>query len=64
MKNTGKIIVGLLIIAVILGVIIGLVKFFSGLVSSALNFVLGIVVIIALIGIVAWMFWYAKHARK
>ena len=55
MKNTGKIIVGLLIIAVILGVIIGLVKFFSGLVSSALNFVLGIV---------AWMFWYAKHARK
>ena len=44
-----------------------LVKLLSGavtIVSGAFNTVLGIVVILALIFIIAWMFSYARHSRK
>ena len=44
-----------------------LVKLLSGavtIVSGAFNTVLGIVVILALIFIIAWMFSSARHSRK
>jgi len=63
-----KIIGGLVLAAVLLiGGVILAVKLISGafaLVHGALNTILGIVVILALLAIVAWMFSYAKKHRK
>lgn len=65
--NTKKI--GGLILAAILfiGGVILAVRLISGafaLVHGALNTILGIVLILALLAIVAWMFSYAKKKRK
>ena len=65
--NTKK--VGGLILAALLliGGVYLAVKLISGafaLVHGALNTILGIVLILALLAIVAWMFSYAKKHRK
>lgn len=62
-KNGGLILAALLLIG---GVILA-IRLISGafaLVHGALNTVLGIVVILALLAIVAWMFAYARKHRK
>ena len=62
MKN-GKVIMGIVAAILIIGGIVLLIKLISGafgLLGGFLNTVLGIALIIALIAIVAWMFWYAK----
>ena len=41
-----------------------LVRVIVGLVQGAANFVLGVLVLLALLAIVLWMFAYAKRARK
>ena len=54
----------ILLALVVIGVIVLGVKIVSGafnLVGSAVNAVLGIVVILALVAIVIWMFHYAKR---
>ena len=54
----------LLLALVVIGVIVLGVKIVGGafnLVGSAVNAVLGIVVILALVAIVIWMFRYAKR---
>lgn len=59
---------GLILAAILLiGGVILAVRLISGafaLVHGALNTVLGIVVILALLAIVAWMFAYARNHRK
>ena len=59
---------GLILAALLLiGGVILAVKLISGafaLVHGALNTILGIVVILALLAIVAWMFAYARKNRK
>jgi len=60
MKNLGKILFAVIALALIVGAITLVIK----LVSGALNAVLGIVVLIALVVIVIWMFSYAKRMRK
>ena len=60
MKNVGKILFAVIALALIIGAITLVIK----LVSGALNAVLGIVVLIALVVIVIWMFSYAKRMRK
>jgi hypothetical protein len=53
--------------AVIISLVVLLVKLIqgtAGIVGSAFNTVLGIVVVIALVIIVIWMFAYAKKNRK
>ena len=60
MKNVGKILFAVIALALIIGAITLVIK----LVSGALNAVLGIVVLIALVVIVIWMFSYARRARK
>ena len=59
---------GLILAAILLiGGVILAVRLISGafaLVHGALNTVLGIVVILALLAIVAWMFSYARRNRK
>ena len=59
---------GLILAAILLiGGVILAVRLSSGafaLVHGALNTVLGIVVILALLAIVAWMFAYARKHRK
>ena len=47
-----------------LALIVGAITLVIKLVSGALNAVLGIVVLIALVVIVIWMFSYAKRMRK
>ena len=60
MKNVGKILFAVIALALIIGAITLVIK----LVSGALNAVLGIVVLIALVVIVIWMFSYAKKMNK
>ena len=60
MKNLGKILFAVIALALIVGAITLVIK----LVSGALNAVLGIVVLSALVVIVIWMFSYAKRMRK
>ncbi len=60
MKKLGSILFALVALALIIGAIVLVVK----LVHGALNTILGILVIIALVVIVIWMFSYARRARK
>ena len=60
MKKLGSILFGLVVLALIVGAIVLVVK----LVRGALNTILGVMVVIALVVIVIWMLSYAKHARK
>ena len=60
MKKLGSILFSLVALALIVGAIVLVVK----LVKGALNTILGVLVIVALIVIVIWMFTYAKRARK
>ena len=65
--NAKKIGTLLLALAVIIGGVILAVKLISGalsIVHGLLDTILGIVVILALVAIVIWMFAYAKKARK
>ena len=57
----------ILALAIIIGVLVLAVKLISGafaLVHGALDTVLGVVLILGLIAIVAWMFAYARKHRK
>ena len=60
MKKLGSILFALVALAQIIGAIVLVVK----LVHGALNTILGILVIIALVVIVIWMFSYANRMRK
>ena len=60
MKNVGKILLAVIALALIIGAVTLVIK----LVSGAFNAVLGIVVLVALVVIVIWMFAYAKKMRK
>ncbi len=60
MKKIGSILFALVALALVIGAIVLVVK----LVHGALNTILGILVIIALVVIVIWMFSYARRARK
>ena len=59
MKNLGKILLFAVALALIVGAIVLVVK----IVKGALNTILGVMVIIALIVIVVWMFSYASRKR-
>lgn len=61
-----KVIIGILALAVIVGAVRLLSKLIGGLLGLAtgvLNTVLGIVVILALVAIVIWMFAYASKKK-
>ena len=60
MKKLGSVLFALVALALIIGAIVLVVK----LVHGALNTILGILVIIALVVIVIWMFAYANRMRK
>ncbi|MBR5094708.1 MAG: hypothetical protein IK095_06395 [Oscillospiraceae bacterium] len=57
----------ILALALIIGGVVLTVKLLSGafaLVHGALDTILGIVLILALVAIVIWMFRFAKNAKK
>ena len=60
MKNVKGILFAVILLALIVGAIALVIK----IVNGALNTILGILVIIALIVIVVWMFAYAGRHRK
>ncbi len=59
MKNLGKILFAVVALALIVGAIVLVVK----IVRGALNTILGVMVVIALIVIVIWMLSYARRNR-
>lgn len=62
MKKIVAVVVAVAVLGLAIAGVSFVVRLVSGLVSGAFNLVLGALVIIALIAIVAWMFWYAgKH---
>ena len=66
MKNWGKILGGVLALAVVIGLVVLVIKLVSGafsLLGSLLNVILGVAVLLALVAIVIWMFSYAKKNR-
>ena len=60
MKRLGSILFTLVALALIVGAIVLVVR----IVKGALNTILGVMVIIALIVIVIWMFSYASRRRR
>ena len=60
MKNLGRILFAVVALALIIGAIVLVIK----IVKGALNTILGVMVVIALIVIVVWMFSYANRKRK
>ena len=63
-KNISKAVV---LAAVVISLVVLLVKLIdgtAGLVGSLFNLILGVVVVIALVVIVIWMFAYASKMRK
>ena len=59
MKNLGKILFAVVALALIVGAIVLVVQ----IVRGALNTILGVMVVIALIVIVIWMLSYARRNR-
>ena len=55
---------GILFAVILLALIVGAITLVIRLVSGALNTVLGIIVVLALVVIVIWMLSYAKKMRK
>ena len=60
MKHLGKILFFAVALALVIGAIVLVVK----IVKGALNTILGVMVIIALIVIVIWMLSYASRSRR
>ena len=50
-------------VAALIGGAVLAVKLVTGIIGGLFNAVLGIAVVIALVAIVAWMFWYAGKNR-
>ena len=66
MKNLGKILAAVLVVAVAFGAVVLVIKLVSGafsLLSGLINAVLGLAVVLALVAIVIWMFRYAKKNK-
>ena len=66
MKNLGKILAAVLVVAVAFGAVVLVIKPVSGafsLLSGLINAVLGLAVVLALVAIVIWMFSYAKKNK-
>ena len=58
------IVLGIIAVLAVLGIIIKLISGAAAVLTGALNTVLAVIVIAALILIVVWMFSFAKKMRK
>ena len=63
MKKLGKYVIPVLALILMFAVVVLVVLPVSKIVGGALNTVLGIVVVVALVLIVLWMFSYAKKKK-
>ena len=63
MKNKLTLVIAAILLAAVLFIILKLISGTVHLVSGAMNAFLGIVIIIVLLLIVAWMFAYAKKKK-
>ena len=65
MKNIGKLVGAVVVLAAVIGVIVLAVRLVSGAISlgGLIQAVLGIAVLAALVAIVIWMFNYAKKHK-
>ena len=63
MKKLGKYVIPVLALILLIAAVVLVVRPVSKIVGVALNTVLGIVVVVALVLIVLWMFSYAKKKK-
>lgn len=63
MKRLTKLVIGIIALALVIAAVVFVVRLVGGLITGAFNLVLGIVVVVALVAIVAWMFWYAAKNK-
>ena len=63
-KQISRIVVLLAVVVSFVVLLVKLIQGTAGIVGSLFNTILGIVVVIALVVIVIWMFAYAKKMRK
>ena len=63
-KQISRIVILLAVIISLVTLLVRLIQGTAGLVGSAFNLILGLVVVIALVVIVVWMFLYASRHRK
>jgi hypothetical protein len=63
MKKLGKYVIPVLALILLIAAVVLVVLPVSKIVGGALNTVLGIVVVVALVLIVLWMFSYAKRKK-
>ena len=63
MKKLGKYVIPVLALILLIAAVVLVVRPVSRIVGGALNTVLGIVVVVALVLIVLWMFSYAKKKK-
>ena len=63
MKKLTKLVIGIIALALVIATVVFVVRLVGGLITGAFNLVLGIVVVVALVAIVAWMFWYAAKNK-
>ena len=63
-KDISRLVVLTAVVVSLVVLLVKLIQGTAGIVGSAFNTVLGIVVVIALVIIVIWMFAYAKKNRK
>ena len=63
-KKITRLVIGIVALSLIIAAIVFVVQLVGRLIGGAFNIILGIIVIIALILIVAWMFWYAGRHNK
>lgn len=67
MKNVKKIIIPVLLLVVFILLIVLVLKIIGGAAAIAkgiINFFIGLIVILITVGIVVWMFSYARKHRK
>lgn len=58
-----RIVLAVALLALVVGAVVFVVNLIKGLVGGVFNLILGVVTVLAMAAIVAWMFWYAAHNK-
>lgn len=58
-----RIVLAVALLALVVGAVVFVVNLIKGLVGGVFNLILGVVTVLAMAAIVAWMFWYAARNK-
>lgn len=62
-KKIVRIVLAVALLALVVGAVVFVVNLIKGLVGGVFNLILGVVTVLAMAAIVAWMFWYAARNK-